>query len=57
MDQGKQQIALWLALPIVGLLLMLSILFAQGAVFITAPLALIIGVVVLIVFLRGRKRG
>jgi hypothetical protein len=57
MDERQKNVAVWVSLPLVGLLLLVIVFAAYGAVYVMAPIALIVALVVLFVFISGRKRG
>jgi ABC-type microcin C transport system permease subunit YejE len=53
MNEGQKNIAVWVSLPLIGLLLLVAIF----AAYVVAPIALILALIVVFVFLSGRKRG
>ena len=55
MDERQKQVAVWLALPLVGLLLMVAVLGAWGGVYIIAPIALLLGVAVVVYMVTSRR--
>lgn len=57
MSERNQQIAVWLALPLGGLLLMVGVLSIWGAAYVIAPIALVLAVVVVFVMMTRRKEG
>lgn len=57
MSERNQQIAVWLALPLGGLLLMVGVLSIWGAAYVIAPIVLVLAVVVVFVMMTRRKEG